>query len=240
MNRLSHYTNITALEKILKSNRFKFNSLKNMNDKLEGRSRDVRGLYNVIFCSSWCNDNSKSGIEYMWKNYTKEGEGIRINLPINPFREHEVKGFHISSEGCIPKSILPPEYYPIMIEGRFEGLENLVKINYTNDIEHCFPEINNNKYIQIYKLGKHKTKKWKIEKEWRYILYCMPRAIINYFPNTMEDFFDSFCIGCIYVDLKEDIFKQAEILASKNLTKENIEKLDELSSKYGFKVKYVF
>lgn len=235
MNSLSHYTNIESLEKILESNSFKFNSLKNMNDPLEGRAVDFKNFANVLFCSSWTKDKSKKGVDYMWDNYTIKGKGIRITLPINPFKEHVLKGERINNEHNI-KSILPPRYYDFIVETKIGTMKNLRKVIYDNDIENCFPNVIGGDYLQFYKLGIFKTKKWKKEEEWRYLMTCIPYWIINYTPQTLDEGLSNFTLNEVYIDLKDNIIESMSVLPSKTLSEENLNKLISLSNKYKFKI----
>lgn len=236
MIKLSHYTNIDSLEKILESNSFKFNSLRNMNDPFEGRAIDFKNFSNILFCSSWTKDNSKNGVKYMWENYTRNKCGVRITLPKNPFKKYLLEGERIINE-CNAKSLIPPKYYSFICGAKPPYMENdLFKISYTDDFKQYLPKITNGNYIEVQKLGLFKSKKWEKEKEWRYLITAIPYWLWMYDNTTIDEGLSQFNLQEIFVDLKDGIIEQMEVLPSKNLSKKNMEFLKRLRDKYNFKI----
>lgn len=235
LTKLEHYTNIDSLEKILESKSIKFNALKNMNDKLEGKARDYMGFDNIIFCSSWTKDSSKKGRKYMWDNYTKKETGVRITMPSNPFKLHKYRGDGILE--CESKTILPPKYFSVLVPNDLIEFNQLLnKVVYTDDIENCFPKVVSEDFLKINKLGLHKTTEWKPEKEWRYLLRCIPRKCINFNKESLEVLLKSIDIDEIFIDLKDEIIPNIEVTASPTLNKNNIEKLLDIGNEYNIKI----
>ena len=84
---LYHYTSIDNLALILKNRTIRLNSLTNMDDKQEAKTKEGQLFGKSVFISSWTDDESES--IPMWKMYTSPSAGVRIGLPPLPFVRHK-------------------------------------------------------------------------------------------------------------------------------------------------------
>lgn len=233
---LTHYTNIESLEKILSSQTFKFSAARKLNDKLEGRSIDSDlPLEYTIYSSSWCEDLSDQGIDYMWSNYTKKAEGIRIFAP-----KHIFKKFSYNTNiNKAFKTHLPLEYHECFLPtDNYNSF--LYKISYTDELNMVYPSIKSKDahwdQYNIFALGKYKEKKWEQEKEWRYSLFLLHRGV-NAIRNDLRDIaIETSYPECIFIKFKYSIYNKLIIQARETLSDNNRKKLHEMAKKYKFKV----
>jgi len=87
-SQLYHYTTISTLAYILEYKTIRFTKLSNLNDPLEGRVKDIRGIEKFVFSSSWT-ANEKDTIP-MWNMYT-DLRGVRLRIsPHNLFQTEEM------------------------------------------------------------------------------------------------------------------------------------------------------
>ena len=85
MDYLYHYTNLSALARILKNRTIRLNSLKNVDDLNELVSADYSKAGQYCFVSSWTSEKEES--IPMWNMYSNM-DGVRIRLPVNPFERY--------------------------------------------------------------------------------------------------------------------------------------------------------
>lgn len=85
MDYLYHYTNLSSLALILKNKTIRFNSLINMDDAEEVRTRNSEYLGKYCFVSSWTNQSDES-IPF-WGLYTHQMSGVRIRMRAYPFEK---------------------------------------------------------------------------------------------------------------------------------------------------------
>ena len=88
---LYQYTTVQALAMILSTKKLKLNSLKNVDDKVEGKSKDIGNLKKYFFASCWTTEERES--IPMWNMYGNGMEGIRIGLPRMPFALHNFRRY---------------------------------------------------------------------------------------------------------------------------------------------------
>ena len=86
METLFHYTNIETLAVILKNRTIRFNPLNKMDDLEENLSADVYNAGMFTYVSCWT--SSKKENIALWKQYTHHDTGVRIELPVYPFKEY--------------------------------------------------------------------------------------------------------------------------------------------------------
>ena len=87
LRKISHYTNIDSLLKILKYKTILFNRIDRVNDREETKGLQVNLLENRIFVSCF-NHSSYESIP-LWYIYTKKGMGVRISFCFKEDREIE-------------------------------------------------------------------------------------------------------------------------------------------------------
>ena len=88
MDYLYHYTRTEEFESILKTKKIKFNRLTNMDDIDEGTAKDFKNMAKIFFVSSWTYEEDNIENIGMWNSYCNYTNGVRIGLPINPFKEY--------------------------------------------------------------------------------------------------------------------------------------------------------
>lgn len=185
---LYHYTNIESLALILKNKTIRFSPLNKMDDLQEAESSDVHNIGQIIYVSSWTNDDEES--IPMWNMYTSLTSGIRLKLPAMPFKMYENRAddlaralsAHVNdnTDGNPLMSVIP---LTEMIQKKFYCIEALntgflYDVKYTSDEEKLLPHIKNvtgdQLSIAIDKIGKYKNIKWAFQKEWRYRITLFP------------------------------------------------------------------
>lgn len=234
---LTHYTTIESLEKILESQSFKFNSAKNLNDKLEGKSldSDVPMQY-IMYSSSWCGDTSEQGIEYMWDNYAKADKGgVRIFAPKYIFKKYTYS--HQINKPI--ETHLPDNYHEKFLPSdRFS--KHLYPIEYTDDLSKTLPNITSKDkhwtQHSIFELGKYKEKKWEVEREWRYNMFILHRGLISIPKEYKSLAIQQHYPECIYLKFKYSVYKKMLIQLNKNCNDEYRNKLHQLSKRYKFTI----
>ncbi|MDO5559561.1 MAG: DUF2971 domain-containing protein [Oscillospiraceae bacterium] len=203
---LYHYTNVDSLALILKNKSIRLNSLDQMDDLQEQDCEDKQNFGKFVFVSSWTSD-SKESIP-MWRMYTPKQRGIRIKLPVNPFKKYTVTAEQISD--CITCSrevtdkatakseiIIPVNQYfnNEFYVSNFGCDKQLFKVTYTQEKSLLRPHIleTNNKdsfSVHLSKLGKYKNQYWEFQKEWRYILLIYPMSQIKLTNEALLDKYD--------------------------------------------------
>ena len=180
MDYLYHYTNLSALARILKNRTIRLNSLKNVDDLNELVSADYSKAGQDCFVSSWTSEKEES--IPMWNMYSNM-DGVRIRLPVNPFERYTWED--PMQKGSIITSYIPKK--DLYRKNMFPIIEDniLHKVNYTDDEELLYPNLRREVqhgihigyYIEINKLGKNKNISWEFQKEWRYLSYFMPISL---------------------------------------------------------------
>jgi len=188
---LYHYTTVESLALILKNRTIKFNPLTVLDDSQEEQIEDNTKYCKYVFISSWTSEKEES--IPMWNMYASMESGIRIKLPIYPFKNYMadnkendlVEDKSLSTLIPIKQQINDSYYLTSYAQSNI-----LHKINYTNNITKLVPkisEIKDNKIsINLGKLGKHKNISWEFQKEWRYILIFSPMGLKEMQKNTEQ------------------------------------------------------
>ena len=220
MDYLYHYTNLSALARILKNRTIRLNSLKNVDDLNELVSADYSKAGQYCFVSSWTSEKEES--IPMWNMYSNM-DGVRIRLPVNPFERYTWED--PMQKGSIITSYIPKK--DLYRENMFPIIEDniLHKVNYTDDEELLYPNLRREVqhgihigyYIEINKLGKNKNISWEFQKEWRYLLYFMPislkrmgERVRNNINVAQDDYF---------LKIREECLDELEILCAPKIDK---------------------
>lgn len=187
---LYHYASIETLALILNNKTIRFSSLSKVDDIEEQGTADFGDLGRFVFVSCWSNDSEES--IPLWNLYTPDMTGVRIRLPINPFKTTKIQpdGKYIKESysthpaltnemlfayGCI----LNPPY-----------IADLCQIEYTDDSDKLNRNVlsetttktktengfktSTERQINIEDLGIYKSKKWSFQKEYRYKFFITP------------------------------------------------------------------
>lgn len=186
---LYHYTSIEKLALILRNRTIRLNPLDKMDDLQEGKTSDVKNLGKFVFVSSWTSDSTER--IPMWMMYTDRTAGVRIGMKKNPFVRHTSSredvarlrrlgiSTDISPDGTADTFI----NFGRMIDGHYYCVEAFYKsilcpVVYTNELSLLEPQVSqrteNHDILALSELGKHKSKYWEFQKEWRYRLSFFP------------------------------------------------------------------
>lgn len=95
--RLFQYTSLGVLSLILQNKTIRFNSLENLDDLEESSLQFCDDNPPVTYVSCWTSIVEES--IPMWKLYTQMTDGIRIELPIGPFKDPRTQ-----NGNCVPGS----------------------------------------------------------------------------------------------------------------------------------------
>jgi hypothetical protein len=174
---LYHYTSIESLALILHNGTILFNSLQKVDDLEEVECNDVKDYGKYCYVSCWT-DVEEESIP-LWKMYTPDMKGVRIKLPLYPFKKYK-----------FDEIVLPFKYnnvfpsFPIETYINYETLEKerrafifpnepkLVQIEYTEDKNLLYQNVlekiaNENGNEATYnitlrndKIGKYKMERW--------------------------------------------------------------------------------
>ncbi|MFW6006548.1 MAG: DUF2971 domain-containing protein [Halanaerobiales bacterium] len=221
---LYHYTNINSLALILKYKTLKLNCLANVDDLNEGISSDLGKVGKYFFVSCWT-DKREESIPF-WSMYTDDMSGVRIKLPINPFKTYslpeekiEKAPFNQNISIHRPEQLFDNKYMPA-IEKNI-----LKKVEYTNDENLLFPNIferddSNQPSINLNKIGIYKREEWSFQSEWRYIVKILPmsfKEITKFDSQFGIILYKAICSGRpiplneYYLDLDEEKIRNMEI-----------------------------
>lgn len=210
---LYHYTSINTLGFILKNKNMRFNSLEHMDDADEVKIWNGNfGKY--CFVSCWT-DEEKESIP-MWKMYSNDLKGVRIKLPIFPFKVYCVgeKEYIIS-----PEVMYQNKYYFSNAEkGKFLRPVQYESIQRLDNLKNG--EVGKKSYeyfgFDEHLLGYYKSVYWEFQKEWRYILYAIPTRHQVAFGEEEKDQeyikdLPDLPIRDKYLELANEQFKKMEI-----------------------------
>lgn len=225
--KIYQYTTIDALALILKNKTLKFNALKNMDDMEEGTSSDEQSFANHIFVSSWTKSD-KENIA-LWNMYAKNMHGIRIGIDDSFIVYEKDDNYKIDGEyqPIFPvKNIQSPSKNDSVIVLNWlsnDTLKNLIEVRY-NDAPRIFNGIAGSKRFDI--ISSTKSSYWKFQNEVRFILFATNKESVSskiikqkdYVNVILNDILEdrglqtSFDCNCLFLNLKEDFFKNIEVL----------------------------
>lgn len=252
---LYQYTSIETLALILKNKTMRFNSLANVDDGQEVKTKDFGDFGRFCLVSCWTDKEEE--LIPLWNMYTPNMQGVRIKLPVNPFKEYTYErgeyNFEEKTKTCVN------------IKENYENNRNafdlpminfLRKVEYTDNKDDLIPEVfklsDNIRIIDKSKIGTYKNEVWSFQNEWRYRIFLSPwtnqdvEKIISENDlsehNKLFDRYDSYKLDEGYYDLELDEKKiaQIEILLGPRVTEaqrdivqllvDNFEKVNKLEN----------
>lgn len=173
---LYHYTSIHSLACIIQSKTIRFTKLSNLNDPQEGKTEDLKGSENLVFCSSWT--AHKQDVIPLWKMYT-DLEGVRIKMPSNMFNisgdigawgEKKVNYAKLKNQiNATAIGRINGQRFPNKVEHIF-GPDEVVYDNNSSlkIVSTVFKAGENAELIDLTEVGIYKNEDWSYEKEWRF------------------------------------------------------------------------
>lgn len=240
---LYHYTTVDVLALILKNRTIRLRPLNLLDDPQEEMNQDAKAMGHFCFVSSW--KNNKIEMIPMWKMYTKDTEGVRIQLRKNPFQvfSYDDKEFskyvdnpnHLCIETSVPLEDVFNRNYCVSTYLKDKQLQ---QIEYTDDDNLLKPQLWYEDDSQIKMnygvLGKYKNTYWSFQDEWRYIINILPTTISRlivyvrnedpYLVRLMRDISDGkYDLPFDHYDLNIDgsAFSEMKILLAPNITEGN-------------------
>lgn len=205
MDYLYHYTSIETLALILSNKTLCFNNLLNVDDIEEAETSDMGKFGRFVYASCWTNDERES--IPLWNLYTPDMHGVRIKLPVFPFKRYSYKKGEYFLENDVETYINIEKLYKENKVSIVANQPQLVEIEYTADPEKLYPKVrtlssesqfqhylsseesNNVNFNVLYSfkdVGKYKRKEWSFQKEWRYIYSVSPMGEKELNPPTLE------------------------------------------------------
>jgi hypothetical protein len=183
-----HYTSIESLALILKTRKIRFSRLDGVDDIQEAQQYAGINFGKYFFVSCWT-DISEESIP-QWNMYSKEMQGVRIELPDRPFANFQIeslpKHFGVVTGAAI-SSPLPAEdligsthfIVPPLNDTFFHG-----KVEYVESVEEHYKAsitviqgVNGGKSLRIKdlrNLSRAKSRAWFFQSECRFTLFAMP------------------------------------------------------------------
>jgi hypothetical protein len=195
----------------------------------------------------------------MWNMYSSLEGGVRIGLPVMPFKEYGLSSDIVVSS--IPDQILhlykqgdiDIESYDIAKSPYFilKHMPMLYKINYSESapqhklkLKHI---LNSDIEEKLAQLGKHKRIYWGFQKEWRYVLILLPIAWHEedkkpFSDNkrrisTIENTFFYIPFKFYYLRLNDQAFNTMQIVLSPKFSKGNRVFVELLKENYNRSMK---
>ena len=245
---LYQYTTLQALTMILSTKKLKLNSLKNVDDKVEGVTNDIGNLKKYFFASCWTSDSTES--IPLWNMYGAGMAGIRIELPENPFVIHQFDS--TTTNLVINKNdylYIPDEY---VINDDFillPKLSLLEPIVYTDDESLLKPNVIKAKtekstHMELGKIGKYKSKYWEFQKEVRYLTNVFPGAgikVLDKLPPEKQSevllhgIFSNkdVPIDAIYLDLNPQLLNNIRVILGPKISESDRILINLLCEKYA-------
>lgn len=250
---LYHYTDLNTLKLILMSKKFRLSSLANMDDLEEGETEDFEKVGRHIYISSWTSYSEDSLL--LW-NYSRTNDGIRIRLRPNMF-DMKTLNEHVYLHGqSVPLNNVNanPDLLQLMKEDNitfYPPHAELIRVTYT-ELERLlkptvYKENASGTSLATIDLGIFKRIEWQEQKEWRYRICSFPVSVLEMIPNgenhgkqIMEKIKRRKNLEYIDLSLKEDAFKDLEVLCSPTMSCEGKKEVHKLLEDYApySKVKY--
>lgn len=257
---LYHYTNVDTLELILRTGKFRFTSLSNVDDLNEEKTADFGNFGRFCYVSCWT-ENEEESIP-IWNMYTEKGAGVRIRMPRSIFsiesahpiseqnfeRLNEIENFEIdvnpngirSTNGLCEIEKENKVYFP----NRFV---ELFPVTYTKDKELIIPKImhttENNILLNTTLIGRIKEKEWEFQFEWRYKLFAWPYGVADLVslpalaPEVANTFFSDLIdkpIQYNHLDIPFELIhlNKMEVLTDCNFSEESQNKVEKLKQDF--------
>ena len=188
-NRIYHYTNIDSLALILKTRNLRFTRLDGVDDVREAQYHAGINFGKFFFVSCWTQE-SEENIP-LWNMYSREMQGVRLELPEFPFVNHPLRpnpewdGIECEDglNGPLPFEALCGSSY--FIVPMFFNRDHFAgPIEYVPSVEEVYVrsirrEIHANGRVNLGidglpMLPRHKSREWSFQKEYRFSLFVLP------------------------------------------------------------------
>lgn len=189
---LYHYTSLDTLALILTNKSICFNTLLNVDDIDEAETSDLGQFGKYVYVSCWTDEAAESIA--MWQLYTPNMHGVRIQLPVYPFKKHHYKAGELHFKEDTSSYINIEKLYEENKASIAPGLPKLLPITYTIDEGLLHPRVrfgdSTKDYSKALKgesdksnveiryelgnLGRFKDEAWRFQREWRYWLFMSP------------------------------------------------------------------
>lgn len=207
MEYLYHYTSLETLALILSNKTICFNNLLNVDDIEEAETEDMGNFGKFVYVSCWTEDQEES--IPLWNLYTPNMHGVRIKLPLFPFKKYRFsKGTYYLSED-VETYINMEKLYNEDEVCIVSSQPKLIEVEYTNEKNKLFPKIRLescegalqkflsaknlsdigdtfNINYDLSNIGKFKRENWKFQKEWRYTISISPIGMKESNPPSFE------------------------------------------------------
>lgn len=187
MAEIFHYTSIESLALILKSRNIRFTRLDGVDDIREAQVHAGVNFGQYFFVSCWTQKKEESIPQ--WHMYSKNMQGVRIQMPDYPFRrvnlpEGEWAGIHVAGGMVGPLSLeesLRSGYIiaPLYFDDFFCG-----PVTYVQDVEAHYAaairrNVSNEGSVNLQisglpKLPRLKSDSWEFQDEYRFHLLALP------------------------------------------------------------------
>lgn len=240
---LYHYTSLETLALILENRTLCLNNLACVDDMDEAETADMGCFGRFVNVSCWTSDKEES--IPLWKMYTPDMHGVRIKLPPFPFKKYTYhKGEYLFSD-----SEDDVETY-INVEKVFNdnraliaaNQPRLIKVEYNDDLSLLFPTIKTDSVtpdpitgqlmysidLSFLTVGEYKRTAWDFQKEWRYIMTCIPIGMQEASSKTfklqreiltrLKDPSQKAPYERFFLDLDENAVQEMEVLFGPRMT----------------------
>lgn len=239
MEYLYHYTNLSSLALILKYKTIRFNSLINMDDAEEVKTKNSEFLGKYCFVSSWT-DIEEESIPF-WGLYTKDMSGVRIKMRKNPFMKNKYS-FDWFDNGKEFSSYLPSSLMSRDDIYVYPTLPFLRKVEYTKRDDLIYPEPI--KYLKRYPNGRcdiqgsfndinrYKRDSWEFQSEWRYSFLIFPHDSFGRLDMHLEAGTNDLPFSFYDFSIEDEAFNDIEIVMGPKMNNGDKELLKLLCEKY--------
>lgn len=209
MEYLYHYTSLETLALILRNRSICFNNLLYVDDIEEAETNDMGTVGRFAYVSCWTRDKEES--IPLWNMYTPNMHGVRIRMPLFPFKKRKYqKGQFFSSED-VETYIDMQKMYDENKVCVAATAPQLVEVEYTEEYDKLFPRIRTESFVGALQeflkakeigdlkagnikvtysfedLGKYKRENWRFQNEWRYIITVLPMGMQDANPPSFEN-----------------------------------------------------
>ncbi len=240
---LYHYTSLETLALILKNKTMRFNSLENVDDKLEGETEDIGKFGKYLYVNCWTHLEEES-IE-LWSLYTNNMTGVRIKIKANPFKQFFYKkGEHRLSDDTnafIDLEKLNKENKASYVSSN----ESYFDVIYTDDSSLIYPKCfdTSTGTLESKNLGVFKKKIWGFQQEVRYGFLLLPFSEEEYNnflkdksrANPLNKLSDAKALKAYDyydVELQDDAFENIEVIMGPRMSKGDKILLEALLERY--------
>jgi hypothetical protein len=186
--KIYHYTSTEALALILKTKKLRFTRLDGVDDLKEAQKHVGINFGKYFFVSCWTKEEKESIPQ--WNMYSKDMQGVRIELPLYPFNSYQLKPnpeiTGVTWEGEIDSPLTFDEMFgstyfipPIVNEDFFCG-----DVKYVDSVEEYYKQtvklsINKDggKSVSVNglpTLPRKKSQEWQFQSEYRFHLFVLP------------------------------------------------------------------